>query len=67
MKNLVSVRLQLISACLFAFSSSMLMAQLPQDEPDLRSAMEMAPVDLTGTWVSVIAEDWRYRMVTPPS
>ncbi|MAM70959.1 MAG: hypothetical protein CMP91_07465 [Gammaproteobacteria bacterium] len=67
MKNLVSVRLQLISACLFAFSSSMLMAQLPQDEPDLRSAMEMAPVDLTGTWVSVIAEDWRYRMVTPPA
>ena len=25
-----------------------------------------APVDLTGTWVSVITEDWRWRMVTPP-
>lgn len=24
-----------------------------------------APVDLTGTWVSIISEDWRYRMVTP--
>ena len=25
-----------------------------------------APVDLTGTWVSVITEDWRWRMITPP-
>jgi hypothetical protein len=25
-----------------------------------------APLDLTGTWVSVITEDWRFRMVTPP-
>ena len=25
-----------------------------------------APIDLTGNWVSVITEDWRYRMVTPP-
>ncbi len=24
-----------------------------------------APVDLTGYWVSIITEDWRYRMVTP--
>jgi hypothetical protein len=24
-----------------------------------------APVDFTGYWVSVIAEDWRWRMVTP--
>ena len=24
-----------------------------------------APDDLTGTWVSVVTEDWEYRMVTP--
>ena len=24
-----------------------------------------APVDLTGYWVSVVTEDWRYRMVMP--
>jgi hypothetical protein len=24
-----------------------------------------APIDLTGYWVSVITEEWRYRMVTP--
>jgi hypothetical protein len=26
---------------------------------------QMAPIDLTGYWVSVISEDWKYRMVTP--
>ena len=25
-----------------------------------------APVDLTGTWVSVVTEDWRWRMRVPP-
>jgi hypothetical protein len=25
-----------------------------------------APIDLTGNWVSVVTEDWRWRMVTPP-
>ena len=24
-----------------------------------------APIDITGQWVSVVTEDWRYRMVTP--
>ncbi|HET9358261.1 MAG TPA: hypothetical protein VFO58_00835, partial [Vicinamibacterales bacterium] len=30
-----------------------------------RSAREAAPVDFTGYWVSVVTEDWRWRMVTP--
>jgi len=25
-----------------------------------------APIDLTGNWVSIVTEDWRFRMVTPP-
>jgi hypothetical protein len=25
-----------------------------------------APIDLTGTWVSIVNEDWRWRMMTPP-
>src|SRR5688572_8175273 len=25
-----------------------------------------APIDLTGQWVAVISEDWRWRMITPP-
>jgi hypothetical protein len=30
-------------------------------------ARTTAPVDLTGTWVPVITEDWRYRMMTAPN
>jgi hypothetical protein len=29
------------------------------------TAQAAAPVDLTGYWVSVVTEDWLYRMVTP--
>ncbi len=34
--------------------------------PPPRSPREAAPVDLTGYWVSVVTEDWRFRMLTPP-
>lgn len=27
---------------------------------------EAAPIDLTGYWVSLVTDDWRWRMVTPP-
>jgi hypothetical protein len=30
------------------------------------TARAAAPIDLTGTWVSVVTEDWRWRMRTPP-
>lgn len=30
-----------------------------------KSPQEAAPVDLTGYWVSIVTEDWRWRMVTP--
>jgi len=39
-------------------------AQPPQPAPP-KSPKEAAPIDLTGYWVSVISEDWRWRMVTP--
>ena len=29
------------------------------------SARGLAPIDLTGYWVSYVTENWRYRMVTP--
>jgi hypothetical protein len=29
-------------------------------------ARTAAPIDLTGVWVSVVTEDWRWRMRTPP-
>ncbi|HLH45054.1 MAG TPA: hypothetical protein VKV74_18845 [Bryobacteraceae bacterium] len=30
------------------------------------TAKAAAPIDLTGYWVSLVTEDWRFRMVTPP-
>jgi hypothetical protein len=30
------------------------------------SAQANAPIDVTGNWVSIVNEDWRWRMVTPP-
>lgn len=29
------------------------------------TAQASAPIDITGYWVSVVTEDWKYRMVTP--
>jgi hypothetical protein len=34
--------------------------------PPPQSPRDGALIDLTGQWVSVITEDWRWRMVTPP-
>jgi len=31
-----------------------------------QSPQGAAPIDLTGYWVSIVNEDWRWRMVTPP-
>lgn len=33
--------------------------------PQAASARAQAPIDLTGYWVSLVTEDWLYRMVTP--
>jgi hypothetical protein len=30
------------------------------------TARQAAPIDMTGYWVSVVTEDWKFRMVTPP-
>ena len=38
-------------------------AEPPAPPPTPQAA---APIDLTGYWVSVVTEDWRWRMVTPP-
>ncbi len=43
-----------------------LTAQQPAAAPAPGTARAIAPIDLTGNWVSVVTEDWRFRMVTPP-
>jgi hypothetical protein len=34
--------------------------------PTPRTPKTAAPIDITGYWVAVITEDWRWRMLTPP-
>lgn len=40
-------------------------AQARRGTAALESPRAAAPVDLTGQWVAVISEDWRWRMITP--
>ena len=41
-------------------------AQQRQGGPPPPTPRAAAPVDLAGYWVSIVTEDWRWRMVTPP-
>jgi hypothetical protein len=36
----------------------------PQSPP--APPRQAAPIDLTGYWISLVTDDWRWRMVTPP-
>jgi hypothetical protein len=38
----------------------------PAPPPTPANPREAAPIDLTGQWVAIVNEDWRWRMVTPP-
>jgi hypothetical protein len=50
-----------------AAASELAQAQFgPPPPPDTRSPRERALIDVTGQWVAVVTEDWRWRMVTPP-
>jgi hypothetical protein len=54
----------LLAALLFALPSSAgAQARGPARPAEPKAA---APIDLTGYWVSLITEEWRWRMVTPP-
>jgi hypothetical protein len=54
---------------LLAISAASLQAQrgrggVPQGPPP--APRTAAPIDLAGYWVSLVTDDWRWRMVTPP-
>ena len=53
------------AAVLLAFNGSTAVRAGQQGGAPARSPREMAPIDLTGYWVSYVTENWRYRMVTP--
>ena len=53
------------AACVIALSSTGLAQRGRGGGAAPTTARQGAPVDLTGYWVSPIAEDWKFRMVTP--
>jgi hypothetical protein len=44
----------------------LLTAGVAAQQPPAETFRSVAPIDLTGTWVSIVNEDWRWRMMTPP-
>ena len=55
-----------VSLLVAGLSTGTVVAQQPPASTPPKTPRAAAPVDLTGNWVSVITEDWRFRMVTPP-
>jgi hypothetical protein len=56
------------AGCIVAAHGLALVTSLAAQQPAAPapgSARAAAPVDLTGVWVSVVTEDWRWRMTTP--
>jgi hypothetical protein len=55
--------LVVLVACL---ASTALAAQEGRGRGAAPTPRVAAPIDLTGYWVSLVTDDWRWRMVTPP-
>ena len=49
-----------------AFAVGALGVSLVAQQPAPGTPRGLSPIDLTGNWVSIVTEDWRFRMVTPP-
>jgi len=59
--------LRRIALCLGLLALASARAQFPGGPPSPpKTAKAAALYDLTGNWVSVVTEDWRFRMVMPP-
>ena len=50
---------------LFVIAVSALGSSLAAQAPAPGTARAISPIDLTGNWVSIVTEDWRFRMITP--
>jgi hypothetical protein len=51
----------------FIFVLAVFGVSLAAQGPAPGTARAISPIDLTGNWVSIVTEDWRFRMVTPPA
>jgi hypothetical protein len=64
MKRSIRWGASLTVAALATVGAAAVHAQRGQPQPP-QTARAAAPIDLTGTWVSVVSEDWVVRMITP--
>ena len=62
----ISQRTAVLAAAAVLLTPVLTYAQFPGFGGPPRPAKQAAAIDLTGYWVSVVTEDWRFRMVTPP-
>ena len=61
-----AVRAGVVLLAALAVTLGLAPAGAQQNAPRASSARAGALIDITGQWVSVVTEDWRWRMVTPP-
>ena len=61
----LSIRTSILALLALA-GTALSTATIPAYSQTPASPREAAPIDLTGNWVSLISEDWRYRMIRPP-
>ena len=54
-----------LTAGLGVLLTGLALAQQPPAARPTATPQSIAPIDLVGTWVSVVSEDWRWRMMTP--
>jgi hypothetical protein len=66
MTRLPVARRLLASVLGLTLASAMAHAQRGGPPPAPALPRVSAPIDLTGYWVSLVTEDWRYRVATPP-
>ena len=44
----------------------LVLSSISEAQDEMQSPQAAAPMELTGNWTTVITEDWRWRMFTPP-
>jgi hypothetical protein len=60
----MSMRIALVALLMLALGATAT-PQTPAAAPAPKTPKDAAPIDLTGNWVSVVTEDWRWRMLIP--
>jgi hypothetical protein len=65
-RKLLTEAASVVGAALLIVAPASMHAQFGPPPPQApRPAKQVAPEDVTGYWVSIVTEDWRWRMVTP--